>query len=72
VTVSADASDNIGMAGVQFYLDRDSLGDEVTSAPFSIDWDTTSTKGEHTLVAIARDEAGNTTTSNYVTVKVSN
>jgi hypothetical protein len=72
VTVSADASDNIGVAGVQFYLDRESLGDEVTSAPFSIDWDTTSTKDEHTLVAIARDAAGNTTTSNYVTVTVSN
>jgi hypothetical protein len=72
MSVSATASDNVGVAGVQFYLDGDSLGSEVTSEPFSTDWDTTSTKGEHTLVAIARDEAGNTTTSNNVTVKVKN
>jgi hypothetical protein len=73
VTVSADAADNIGVAGVQFYADGDSVGDEVTSAPFSIDWDTSKLRNdEHTLVAVARDAAGNTTTSSTVTVTTSN
>jgi photosystem II stability/assembly factor-like uncharacterized protein len=73
VTVSADAADNIGVAGVQFYLNGDSFGDELTSAPFSVDWDTSKLRNdEYTLVAVARDAAGNTTTSSTVTVTVSN
>jgi hypothetical protein len=73
VTVSADASDNSGVAGVQFYVDGDSIGDEITSWPFSIDWDTSKLRNnDYTLTAVARDEAGNTTTSNAVTVTTSN
>ena len=36
VTVSAAASDNVGVAGVQFKLDGANLGAEVTSAPYSV------------------------------------
>ena len=36
VTVSASASDNVGVAGVQFKLDGANLGAEDTSAPYSI------------------------------------
>ena len=35
VTVSANASDNVGVAGVQFKLDGANLGAEDTSAPYS-------------------------------------
>jgi hypothetical protein len=71
VTVSANASDNVGVAGVQFRLDGANLGAEDTTAPYSIDWNTaTATVGAHTLAAVARDAAGNTTTSTVITVTV--
>ena len=73
VTVSANASDRVGVTGVQFKLDGNNLGAEDTSAPYSVTWDTTSTAdGSHTLSAVARDAAGNNATSAAVTVLVSN
>jgi photosystem II stability/assembly factor-like uncharacterized protein len=73
ITVSATASDNHRVVGVQFKLDGNSLGNEVTSPPYSISWDTTTTtNGAHTLTAVARDPAGNFTTSAPITVTVSN
>ena len=41
ITISADATDNIGISGVQFLLDGSIYGDEDVSAPFSISLDTT-------------------------------
>lgn len=73
VAVSADASDNVGVAGVQFDLDGNDLGVEDTSAPFSINWNTALTaNGEHRLKAFARDAAGNITESEAVTVVIEN
>ena len=73
VTVSASASDNVGVAGVQFKLDGANLGAEDTSAPYSIVWDTTGVaNGPHTLTAVARDAANNTATAADVGVTVSN
>jgi hypothetical protein len=73
VTVTANASDNVGIAGVQFKLDGTNLAAEELIAPYQIVWDTTAVpNGQHTLTAIARDAAGNTTTSAAVTVTVSN
>jgi hypothetical protein len=69
VAVTADASDNIGVAGVRFQLDGANLGTEDTTAPYTINWDTsTATAGAHSLTAIARDAAGNTATSTAVSV----
>jgi hypothetical protein len=71
VTVTANATDNVGVAGVQFQLDGSGLGAEDTSAPYSVAWDTSSAAaGSHTLTAIARDAAGNRTTSSPVGVTV--
>src|SRR5207244_8919571 len=73
VSVSANASDNAGVVGVQFQLDGVNLGAEVPSSPYSVSWNTTTAPtGSHTLTAIARDAAGNRTTSNAVTVAVDN
>ena len=73
VTISADAADNVGVAGVQFRLDGVNLGAEVTSSPHSFSWNSTGVpNGPHTLAAVARDAAGNTTTAVAVTVTVSN
>ncbi|MBI2669678.1 MAG: fibronectin type III domain-containing protein [Candidatus Yanofskybacteria bacterium] len=72
ISVSATASDNVGVVGVQFKLDGVNLGTEVTLSPFSISWNTTTTtNGSHMLSAVARDAAGNSTTSPSVTVTVS-
>jgi len=73
VNVTANASDNIGVAGVQFLLDGVAVGAEKTSAPFSLSWATgTAANGAHTLSARARDAVGNTTVSANVAVTVSN
>ena len=50
VTVTANASDNGSVAGVQFKVDGANLGAEDTAAPYSASWDTLSTaNGPHTL-----------------------
>jgi hypothetical protein len=73
VTVSANASDNVGVVGVQFKVDGVNFGTEDPGAPFSRVWDSlTASNGTHTLTAVARDAAGNTTTSTARTVTVSN
>ncbi len=71
ITVSASATDNVGVVGVQFKLDGVNLGAEITKAPYTLAWITsTASQGAHTLTAVARDAAGNTATSNSVTVTV--
>src|SRR5438046_1757133 len=73
LTMTAAASDNVGVAGVQFLLDGANVGAEVTAAPYSAPWDTTTaSRGSHTLTAVARDGAGNHTTSAPVSVTVVN
>jgi hypothetical protein len=73
VTITANASDNFGVAGVQFKLDGADLGGENTSAPYSVSWDTTTVaNGSHTISAVARDVAGNQATTAPVTIEVNN
>jgi glucose/arabinose dehydrogenase/PKD repeat protein len=71
--VRADASDNVGVQSVQFKLDGANLGAADTSSPYGVTWDTTTaSNGSHTLTAVARDAAGNTTTSAARQVTVAN
>lgn len=73
VSVTASASDNVGVSGVQFKVDGSNQGAEDTSAPYAITWDTTGlTNASHTLSAVARDAAGNIATATIVNVTVSN
>jgi Big-like domain-containing protein/parallel beta helix pectate lyase-like protein len=73
VTVSANASDNVGVAGVQFKLNGANLGAEDTTAPYSVTLNTmTLANGTHTLTAVARDAAGNQTTASSRSIIVSN
>ncbi len=73
VSVTADASDNTAIAGVQFLLNGTALGPDDTGAPYSISWNTTTVgNGLYTLSARARDSAGNETVSTSVTVTVAN
>jgi len=71
ITVTAGASGNV--AGVQFKYNGIDLGAEDTTAPYSVTLDTTAVaNGSYTLTAVARDAAGNLTTSEPVTVAVTN
>lgn len=73
VTVTASATGDLGVAGLQFKLDGANLGPENTTAPYSVNWDTTTaTNGSHSITAVARDAAGNVGTSPAVSVTVGN
>jgi subtilisin family serine protease len=72
VTVSAAASDDVGIAGVEFVLDETTVVED-TTAPYELVWNTaTVANGAHTLIAIARDTVGNRTTAASVSVIVAN
>jgi hypothetical protein len=73
INVNATASDNVGVAGVQFKLDGANLGAEDTASPYTQAWTTNGVaNGSHALTAVARDASGNTKTSTTVTVTVNN
>jgi len=72
-TISCTAADNVGVSSVQFQLDGANVGSADPSAPYSISLNTASyPNGAHTLRAIAKDAAGNQTTSGSVNVTISN
>ena len=72
IVVLASASDDVGVASVQFKLDGNPLGAPRTAPPYSITWNSaTTSNGPHTLTAMAADAAGNTSAA-VVTVTVSN
>jgi hypothetical protein len=72
ITITANASDNVGVSGVQFRLNNVDLGTEDTTAPYSVVWDTTTAPvGANTLSAKVRDAAGNFAFAPDVTVYVS-
>jgi len=73
VSVTANASDNVGVTSVQFLLDGANLGSAITAAPYAVGWNTTSsTNAVHTLTAQARDAAANVGNAVAVSVTVSN
>jgi hypothetical protein len=72
VTLSATASDDIGVLGVQFYVDGAAIGAEDTTVPYSVSWNTaTVSNASHSLMARARDGAGNQASAT-LTVTVNN
>jgi hypothetical protein len=72
VTITAAASDNVGVTQVQFYIDGSLVGTDI-AAPYTYAWNSaTATNGTHTLSTKAYDAAGNIGTSPNVTVTVSN
>ncbi|MBI3579440.1 MAG: T9SS type A sorting domain-containing protein [Ignavibacteriales bacterium] len=72
IGITANATDNIKVMGVQFKLDGANLGAELRAAPYNYSLNTTTlSNGSHTLSAVARDSTGNQATSS-VTVTVAN
>jgi hypothetical protein len=73
IDVTGSATDNIAVVGVQFKLDGANLGAERTALPYTVPWNTTTaSNGSHVLTVVARDAAGNLTTSAGATVTVAN
>jgi Bacterial Ig domain len=72
VSVTASATDNVGVTSVTFLLDGVAQATD-TASPYSWSWNTTTaTNGAHTLTSRAQDGAGNIGTSAAVAVTVSN
>jgi CRISPR/Cas system-associated exonuclease Cas4 (RecB family) len=62
--VAATASDNVGVVSVEFLVDGTPLGAADLFAPYSVWWRAKdSGDGVHTLTAVARDAAGNATST---------
>ncbi|HEY7090888.1 MAG TPA: N,N-dimethylformamidase beta subunit family domain-containing protein, partial [Tepidisphaeraceae bacterium] len=71
--ITATASDNLYVVGVQFLLDGQPLGKAVTTAPYTLAWDTRNvSNGSHVLAALAWDAAGNSTATAGRTLTVNN
>jgi hypothetical protein len=72
ITLSATASDNVGVSKVEFYVDG-ALKASDTTSPYAVTLDsTTLANGSHNLVAKAYDAANNVGTSTTVAFSVSN
>jgi Big-like domain-containing protein/parallel beta helix pectate lyase-like protein len=72
VTIRASASDNVGVTRIDYLQDGQAVA--VFSPPvFTAAWNTALVpNGAHTLIAVARDAAGNRTTSAAISVTVLN
>ncbi len=72
ITLSANASDNVGVSTVEFYVDGVLKGSDASS-PYSMTLDsTTLNNGSHTLTANASDAAGNIGNSTAVVFTIDN
>ncbi len=73
ITITASATDDVGVTGVQFLIDGTAWGAEDTVAPWAVEVNTDLlSSGSHTVTARARDAAGNSTTSAGVSFIVDN
>lgn len=71
--VSASVTDNEAITSVQFLLDGAPLGSPLTAPPYSTLWNSsTAANGAHSLSASAQNSAGQTTTSQAMSVTVDN
>ena len=72
VTVTANASDNVAVSRVDFFVNGTFIGSD-GSAPYSYPWNTTGfPNGAATLRATAYDSSGNSTQSAAVVVTIAN
>jgi Bacterial Ig domain/Right handed beta helix region/Purple acid Phosphatase, N-terminal domain len=73
VAVTASASDNVTIIGVQYQLDGANLGPLFREVPYTLFWDTSlAGNGSHVLTAVAKDVSAASATSNPVSVTILN
>ena len=69
LTLTATAADNVGVVGVEFQVDGQTVGSEDTSAPYSVTVDSALyPNGQHIIRARARDAANNVSAWARITV----
>ena len=70
INLSANASDNVGVAWVFFEVDNIAVSPKITTPPYTFSWNSSSVPdGGHTITAVASDLAGNNgTASENITV----
>jgi hypothetical protein len=72
ISLNANATDNVGVTKVEFYIDGNLVGSSATS-PYTLGYDSTLlTKGSHSLVTKAYDASNNVGTSSAVAFTVDN
>lgn len=72
VTIEAEVSDQNTIDNVAFFVDGGKLGDAQGPSPYRLSWQSAQTRdGEHTLMAMATDAAGNQNASS-VKIQVQN
>jgi len=71
-TLAADASDDVTVVGVRFFVDGAPMGDEDLAPPYQVSWNTHFFDGPYTVTAQARDAGGNATLSAGVGITVDN
>jgi hypothetical protein len=69
VVVTAEATDNMGVERVEFYVD-DVLQATDSSSPYQFSWNTISSVGSHSIIARAIDISGNLAQSAAIPVTV--
>ncbi|MCX7796947.1 MAG: clostripain-related cysteine peptidase [bacterium] len=71
VIIQATATDDIGVAKVEFYIDGNKVGED-PSSPYEYSWNTDSLQynSQHTIQAKAYDNANNVGTSSIITVTI--
>jgi hypothetical protein len=67
VTVSAKATDNVGVTSVTLYIDNSAVA-TTNLGSISYKWNIKKVSGSHTIYAKASDAAGNVGTSTTITV----
>ena len=73
VTISANATDNVGIEEVALLINGQPYGSVDTTSPYSFTWDSkTVSNGTNTIAVVARDTSGNERTSDVVVVIVNN
>ena len=73
ITVTASASDSVGVSSVQLQVDGANVGSPDTTSPYTFSLDTTAlSNASHSLTAVATDTVGNSATSSAVSITVSN
>jgi len=71
ISITASASDAVGIKKVDFYRDAGVLVGTATTSPYTVTWNSGSvTAGGHSLYAVATDTADLTTTSSTVAITV--
>ena len=64
INITANATDNVGVASVAISVDGTQEGGLITTSPYSVSLNTaTLSNGSHTITAVAKDAAGNSSTA---------